>query len=233
MDLSKLKLLYEKKAKIYEHHGKEHLPIEIEKKYSGNDICSHLHCEIVELWLAVKLNQSIEQIIDELADILCIWNLAIVLYEDSSKEVIYFEKIVDNAIEQIKSGEILNLHADPKKDWKLGNNGNALFDSLVEHTDAFLRDQKIEIAYNFGQGIEVDIFGLLHNSVNNLWNAIRKNEQGYSQILNEITQIFATWIVAIRLISKYLNRDISIVNIIEISESIFKKVAKKKFNIEI
>lgn len=233
MNSERFQELFEKRAKTYEHLGKEHNSIAIDKEYSGNDISAHLHCEVVELWLTIKLNQSIEQIVDELADILCILSLALVLYEDASGDKISFDKILEKAEEQIKNREVLNLIADSKKEWNIDVGLDSKQHSIIKCADDFIKMHDIEIAYNFGKGINVDIFGMLHHSINEFWNAVRKNKSGYSQIFKELTKIFAIWIISVRLISQYLNTDISIDNLIEISKTIFTNVAKKKFNIDI
>ncbi len=232
MKFIELQNLYDK-AIIYEHKGKEHNPMRPSNEaYKQNDISAHLHCEIVELWLSVVQNQSIEQVIDELADILCIWNLALVLYQDAIEEKVELQTVYNKAIEIINNDNFFKLQPDARKPWKIKDEGNAKLDELVRSSEKFLNNHKITAVFNFGQGNAIDIFALLHKSVNDYWNTIRK-QKGTLEIFDELVKVFVVWLIAVKIISKNMKYEISIGNIINIANDIFTSVAKRKFNIDI
>lgn len=229
-DLNKLDSLI-KKALIYEDLGKEHFPIRNLELYDKRcDISAHLHCEIVELWLAVIQNQSVEQIVDELADILCIWNLAVVLYQKSKDKNVELKRMSDEALQIIKTDKYLNLVPDARKNWKLRKNDFS--DDLVSSIDQSISKNKIKCIFNMGSGNEIDIFSLYHKVVNDFWNSIRKNKE-LDEIYSNLVIIFAVWILSVRVLSLHMKYDISYENIIEIASDIFTAVANKKFNINI
>jgi len=167
-----------------------------------------------------------------LADILCIWNLALVLYQDAAGNKVDFELIFNKSLEILNKSEIFNLSPDPRKNWKIKHKGNGGIESLIQLGNEILSAQNISVVFNFGGGNEIDIFNLMHKTVNDYWNSIRKQKK-MDDIFYELVKVFVVWIIATQVISKHMRYNISIENIIEIAGKIFTHVADKKFNIKI
>lgn len=223
--------LFERKALAYEELGKEHFPIRNLEAYDKRcDISAHLHSEIVEAWLSIVQNQSIEQVFDELVDILCLCNLAMVLYKDAGGEKINFNKLVKEANNIIKTDNYLQLVPDSRKDWEMYQDN--IEDDFIKTIDESIRRNNIKCIFNFGSGNEIDIISLYHKVVNDFWNSVRKNKE-LDELYNNLVAILAVWLLSVRVISKHMKYDISLDNIIEIANEIFTYVAKKKFNISI
>jgi hypothetical protein len=223
--------LFERKALVYEELGKEHFPIRNLEAYDKRcDISAHLHCEIVELWLSIVQNQSIEQVFDELVDILCLWNLALVQYKNAGGIKINLKKMVEEALKIIKAEDYLNLIPDSRKDWKIYPDN--IESDFIKTIDESIRRNNIKCIFNFGSGNEIDIISLYHKVVNDFWNSVRKNKE-LDELYNNLVAILAVWLLSVRVISKHMKYDISLDNIIEIANEIFTYVAKKKFNISI
>lgn len=230
-ELNSLQNLFNTKALVYENLGKEHFPIRNLEMYDKRcDISAHLHCEIVELWIAIIQNQSIEQVIDELVDILCLWNLALVQYKNAGGEKLNFNKLAEETHIIIKTDDYLHLVPDSKKDWKIYPDD--LQGDHVKSIDDSIKRNRIKCIFNLGNGNEIDIFSLYHKVVNDLWNSIRKNK-GLEVIYQNLIIIFAVWQVSIRVISNQMKFNISIENVIDLASDVFTQVAKKKFNIDI
>ncbi len=232
INIKKLQDLFSSKATVYEELGNEHFPIRGLEMYDKRcDIAAHLHCEVVELWLSVVQNQSLEQVFDELVDILCVWNLGLVLYQKVSDSVIDFNKILTEAEQFITEQNFLNLVPDQRKNWAL-ETGDYSNDKFIQNFDKGIEFFDIKCMFNFGTGNQVDIFSVFHKVINDLWNSIRRQKETM-EIYKNLVRIFAVWIFSVRIISKQMKYEISFDNIFEISNQIFTDVAKKKFNINI